>query len=166
MSVRQAKTHTDLVRLAEGGVGCQFWSVYVPANRAGSQAVATTLEQIDFVHRLVARYPSLLAFARTADDIERAHAAGRIASLIGAEGGHCIDSSLGVLRMFHALGVRYLTLTHNENVPWADSATDTPALGGLNDFGRDVVRRDERARHACRPLPRVGRHHARRARRQ
>ncbi len=140
VSVRQAKTHTDLVRLAQGGVGGQFWSVYVPANLAGSQAVTTTLEQIDFVHRLVARYPSLLAFARTADDIERAHAAGRIASLIGAEGGHCIDSSLGVLRMFHTLGVRYLTLTHNENVPWADSATDTPALGGLNDFGRDVVR--------------------------
>jgi membrane dipeptidase len=140
LASRQTATHTDLVRLTEGGVGGQFWSVYVPASMAGPQAVMATLEQIDFVHRLVARYPQRLRLAQTADDVEAAAPAGVIASLMGAEGGHSIDSSLAVLRMLYALGVRYLTLTHNDNVPWADSATDRPVLGGLNDFGRDVVR--------------------------
>jgi membrane dipeptidase len=140
IGVRQSQTQTDLVRLAEGGVGGQFWSVYVPAGWTGDLAIAATLEQIDFVHRLVATYPSRLSLARTAADIERACTEGRIASLLGAEGGHCIGSSLGVLRMLYALGVRYLTLTHNENVPWADSATDVVRLGGLSAFGRDVVR--------------------------
>jgi membrane dipeptidase len=140
LTSRQTLTHTDLVRLTEGGVGGQFWSVYVPANLAGEQAVAATLEQIDFVHRLVARYPQRLRLAGTADDVEAARRAGVVASLMGAEGGHSIDSSMGVLRMLHALGVRYLTLTHNDNVPWADSATDRPVLGGLSDFGRDIVR--------------------------
>jgi membrane dipeptidase len=137
---RQERTRTDLVRLAEGGVGGQFWSVYVPSSLQGDRAVTATLEQIDFVLHMVAMYPGQLELALTADDVERAFGAGRIASLMGAEGGHSIDSSLAVLRVLHSLGVRYMTLTHNDNVPWADSATDTPKHGGLTDFGRDVVR--------------------------
>ncbi len=132
-------THTDLPRLRRGGVGAQFWSVYVPASLAGEAAGAATLEQIDFVHHMIGTYPGTLELARTAADVERIFAAGKVASLIGAEGGHCIASSLGVLRIFHRLGVRYLTLTHNANVPWADSATDEPAAGGLTTFGRHVV---------------------------
>jgi membrane dipeptidase len=132
-------THTDLPRLAAGGVGAQFWSVYVPAELEGDAAVATTLEQIDLVHRLIARHRDAMELALTAADVERIMAAGKVASLIGAEGGHSIGCSLGVLRAMHALGVRYLTLTHNRNVPWADSATDEPAHGGLTDFGREVV---------------------------
>ena len=132
-------THTDLPRLAEGGVGAQFWSVYVPVSLAGEAAVAVTLEQIDLVHRMAGRYPDRLELALTAADVERIFAAGRVASLIGAEGGHSIACSLGALRAFHRLGVRYLTLTHNANVPWADSATDEPAAGGLTAFGRQVV---------------------------
>jgi membrane dipeptidase len=139
LDVEQTATQTDLVRLRRGGVGAQFWSVYVPAS-LGAGSVAATLEQVDFVLRMVARYPEDLALALTAADVEDALAAGRIASLMGAEGGHSIDSSLAVLRTLHALGVRYMTLTHNDNVPWADSATDEPVLGGLSDFGRDVVR--------------------------
>ena len=132
-------TQTDLPRLAAGGLGAQFWSVYVPASLAGEAAVVTTLEQIDLVHRMVRRYPDRLGLALTAADTERIFAAGRLASLIGAEGGHSIASSMGVLRMLYALGVRYLTLTHNSNVPWADSATDEPQAGGLTGFGRAVV---------------------------
>ena len=137
---RQQRTHTDLVRLADGGVGAQFWSVYVPSSLQGDRAVTATLEQIDFVLHMVAQYPEQLDLALSADDVERAFEAGRIASLMGAEGGHSIDSSLAVLRVLHSLGVRYMTLTHNDNVPWADSATDTPKHGGLTDFGRAVVR--------------------------
>jgi membrane dipeptidase len=133
-------THTDLPRLRAGGVGAQFWSVFVPASLAGDAAVSATLEQVDAGHQLVARYAAELAFARTADEVEAAWASGRIASLLGAEGGHSINSSLATLRMLHVLGVRYLTLTHNANVPWADSATDAPALGGLSRFGVEVVR--------------------------
>jgi membrane dipeptidase len=132
-------THTDLPRLRAGGVGAQFWSVFVPADLQGDSAVTATLEQIDLVHRLIASQPADLELALTAQDVTRIMAAGKIASLLGAEGGHSIAGSLGVLRMMHALGVRYMTLTHNRNVPWADSATDEPALGGLNDFGREVV---------------------------
>jgi membrane dipeptidase len=132
-------THTDLPRLAEGRVGAQFWSVYVPASLAGEAAVATTLEQIDLVRHLVGSYPAALELALTAGDVERIFAAGRVASLLGAEGGHSIACSLGVLRVLYRLGVRYLTLTHNANVPWADSATDEPAAGGLTAFGREVV---------------------------
>jgi len=132
-------THTDLPRLAGGGVGAQFWSVYVPVSLAGEAAVAVTLEQIDFVHRMAGRYPDRLELALTAADVERIFAAGRVASLIGAEGGHSIGCSLGALRALYRLGVRYLTLTHNANVPWADSATDEPAAGGLTTFGRQVV---------------------------
>ena len=139
IDVEQSATRTDLVRLRRGGVGGQFWSVYVPAS-LGPRSVAVTIEQIDFVLRMVARYPDALQLALTADDVEDAWQSGRIASLMGAEGGHSIDSSLAVLRTLHALGVRYLTLTHNDNVPWADSATDEPVAGGLTDLGRDVVR--------------------------
>jgi membrane dipeptidase len=132
-------THTDLPRLRAGGVAAQFWSVFVPAELAGQAAVTATLEQIDLVHDLIRRYPDALALARTADEAERAIGAGRIASLLGAEGGHSVDCSLGVLRGLYALGVRYMTLTHNRNVPWADSATDEPAAGGLTAFGRAVT---------------------------
>ena len=139
-----ATTHTDLPRLRRGGVGAQFWSVYVPAELAGETAVTTTLEQIDLVHELIRRYPDALELALTADDVTRITGQGRIASLIGAEGGHSIGGSLGTLRALHALGVRYLTLTHNRNLPWADSATDEPAIGGLSGFGREVVREMQR----------------------
>jgi membrane dipeptidase len=132
-------TQTDLPRLAAGGVGAQFWSVYVPPALAGEAAVAATLEQIDLVQRMIRRYPGQLELALTADDVQRIFATGRVASLIGAEGGHSIASSMGVLRTLYALGVRYLTLTHNANVPWADSATDQPGAGGLTGFGRAVV---------------------------
>jgi membrane dipeptidase len=136
--------HTDLPRLRHGGVGAQFWSVYVPAQLQGEAAVVTTLEQIDLVRRLAARYPEALELARSAADAQRIMAAGRVASLLGAEGGHSIACSLGVLRALYGLGVRYLTLTHNLNVPWADSATDKPAAGGLTAFGREVVREMQR----------------------
>ncbi|MEP7024020.1 MAG: dipeptidase [Actinomycetota bacterium] len=134
-----AATHTDLPRLADGGVGAQFWSVFVPAELAGDAAVGTTIEQIELVHSLVRRYPAALRLALTAADVERSFAAGQIASLLGAEGGHSIGCSMSVLRALYGLGVRYLTLTHNHNVPWADSATDEPSAGGLTPFGRVVV---------------------------
>lgn len=136
---RLATTNTDLPRLREGGVGAQFWSVFVPSTLPGPEAVVATLEQVDAVHAMVARYPGDLALATTADEVEAANASSRIASLLGAEGGHSIGCSLGALRMLHTLGVRYLTLTHNDNTPWADSATDVPAVGGLSAFGREVV---------------------------
>lgn len=136
---RLTSTHTDLPRLREGCVGAQFWSVYVPARLAGEAAVTATLEQIDFVYAMCSRYPEHLSMAATADEVDAAFARGTIASLLGAEGGHSIACSMGALRMFYALGVRYLTLTHNDNVPWADSATDQPRLGGLSAFGREVV---------------------------
>jgi membrane dipeptidase len=132
--------HTDIPRLRTGGVGAQFWSVYVPSSLPGGAAVTATLEQIDAVRRLTERYPDDLTLATTADEVERAVADGRVASLIGVEGGHSIDCSLGVLRMLYDLGARYLTLTHFQNTPWADSATDDPAVGGLSEFGREVVR--------------------------
>jgi membrane dipeptidase len=139
-----AGTHTDLPRLEAGGVGAQFWSVFVPASLAGESAVTAVLEQIDLARRMIAAYPQALELALTAADVERIFASGRVASLLGAEGGHSIASSLGVLRMLYALGVRYMTLTHNANVGWADSATDEKAAGGLTDFGRDVVREMQR----------------------
>lgn len=130
---------TDLARLERGGVRGQFWSVYVPVELAPGDAVQATLEQIDFVHRLIAQYPERLSLARTADDVRHAWATGRIASLLGAEGGHSIGDSLPTLRMLARLGVRYLTLTHNDNTPWADSATDEPVHGGLTERGREIV---------------------------
>ena len=133
-------THTDLPRMRAGGMGAQFWSVYVPCRLAGDDAVSATLEQVDAARHLTASYADQLAWATTADEVEAAWAAGRMASLMGAEGGHSINSSLGTLRRLHELGVRYLTLTHNANTPWADSATDRPAAGGLTAFGREVVR--------------------------
>lgn len=136
----EPRLQTDVPRLRTGGVGAQFWSVFVPCSLPGGAAVTATLEQIDAVRAIVARYPQEFALATGADEVEAAVTSGRIASLLGMEGGHSIDGSLGVLRMMRALGVTYMTLTHNENVPWADSATDEPVLGGLNDFGRDVVR--------------------------
>ena len=136
----QPATMTDIPRMRQGGVGAQFWSVYVPAALAGQQAVTATLEQIDIVYRMIARYPDDFELALTADDVQRIFGEGKIASLIGLEGGHSIDSSLGALRMFARLGARYMTLTHSKNVPWADSATDTPEHGGLTAFGEEVVR--------------------------
>ncbi|HEY0112396.1 MAG TPA: dipeptidase [Allosphingosinicella sp.] len=131
---------TDLPRLREGGVGAQFWSVWIPVSLKGPEAVQVTLEQIDIVHRMVERYPRHLEMASTAADIRRIHKAGRIASLIGVEGGHQINNSPAVLREYHRLGVRYMTLTHSANVDWADSATADPVLGGLSPFGRAIVR--------------------------
>ncbi|ELS53812.1 putative Dipeptidase [Streptomyces viridochromogenes Tue57] len=135
-----AHLHTDIPRLREGGVGAQFWSVYVRSDYAGDTAVSATLEQIDCVRQLLARYPADLRPALTAADMEAARAEGRIASLMGAEGGHSIADSLATLRALYALGVRYMTLTHNDNIAWADSATDEPRAGGLTAFGREVVR--------------------------
>ncbi|GHI07187.1 membrane dipeptidase [Streptomyces cellostaticus] len=135
---QDAHLHTDLPRLREGGVGAQYWSVYVPSDLP--DAVPATLEQIDGVRQMLARYPAQLAPALTAADMEAARAEGRIASLMGAEGGHSIANSLGTLRGLYGLGVRYMTLTHNDNVDWADSATDEPKTGGLSAFGSEVVR--------------------------
>ncbi|MGW1197128.1 dipeptidase [Streptomyces sp. NPDC002536] len=132
--------HTDLPRMRAGGVGAQFWSVYVRTDMAGDEAVSATLEQIDIVGQMAGRYPGDLRIALTADDMEAARAEGRIASLMGAEGGHSINNSLATLRALHRLGVRYMTLTHNDNVAWADSATDTPVANGLTRFGEEVVR--------------------------
>ncbi len=133
-------THTDLPRMRAGGMGAQFWSVYVPCRLSGDDAVSATLEQVDAARHLTDSYADQLAWATTADEVEQAWASGRMASLMGAEGGHSINSSLGTLRRLHELGVRYLTLTHNANTPWADSATDRPDAGGLTAFGREVVR--------------------------
>src|SRR5436190_1651241 len=135
---RSIGTQTDLPRLRSGGVGAQFWSVFVPADLPPGDAVTATLEQVDAAYAMFEKYDDLLPVT-TVEGVERAWQQGRIASLMGAEGGHQIDESLGTLRMLHRLGVRYLTLTHNHNTPWADSATDEPALGGLSEFGREVV---------------------------
>ena len=131
---------TDLRRLKAGGIGGQFWSVYVPPDLANGAAVTAVLEQIDMVRRLIARYPQDLELALTANDIVRIHREGKIASLIGMEGGHSIGNSVGALRMMWALGARYMTLTHIKNTEWADSATDEPVHHGLTAFGEEVVR--------------------------
>jgi len=138
LSKPQPSIMTDIARLRAGGVGGQFWSVYVPADAASP--VAMTLGQIDIVHRMMRQYPETFELALTADDVERIFKRGKIASLIGMEGGHAIDSSLAALRMFARLGARYMTLTHSRNTPWADSATDSPKAGGLSPFGEQVVR--------------------------
>lgn len=135
----QPTLHTDIPRLRAGGVGAQFFSVYVPGDMPGSTAVTATLEQIDCVYRIVQRYPETFTMARTATEVRAIMADGKIAALLGAEGGHSIDDSLGVLRVLRTLGVAYMTLTHNQNTAWADSATDQPRSGGLSDFGREVV---------------------------
>ncbi len=130
---------TDMARLHAGRVGGQFWSVYVPAEMTGGAAVQATLEQMDIVRRLAARYPADLQLATTADDVVRIHKGGRVASLMGIEGGHQIGNSLGVLRQMYVLGARYMTLTHFLDNDWADSATDDPKHNGLTPFGRSVV---------------------------
>lgn len=144
LSRRRPEFHTDIPRLRAGGVGAQFWSVYVPSDLPEPEAVVATMEQIDAVYRMTAAYPADLAMAYTAGDIERATAAGKIASLIGIEGGHSLATSLGVLRSFARLGARYVTLTHNDNTSWADSAVQAPAVGGLSDVGRAIVREMQR----------------------
>src|ERR1035437_1834616 len=131
---------TDIPRLRAGGAGAQFWSVYVPPIPAGPPAVQAVLEQIDVVHQMVARYPGTFELALTAADIERIHRQGKIASLIGMEGGHSINNSLAVLRMTYDLGARYMTLTHVKNTDWADAAGDQPRHHGLTPFGEEVVR--------------------------
>ncbi len=132
--------HTDIPRLRAGGVGGQFWSVYVPATLTPVEAAKATFEQIDTVRRIVAAHPGTFELATTAADIVRIHRAGRIASLMGIEGGYSIADSLGLLREFHEAGVRYMTLTHSRTTTWADSATDAPKWGGLSPFGETVVR--------------------------
>jgi membrane dipeptidase len=140
LSAEDPPLHTDIARLRAGGVGGQFWSVYVPVELAGADAVTATLEQIDVVHGMVRRYPDAFELALTADDVVRIHRAGKVASLIGMEGGHSIDDSLAVLRQFFALGARYMTITHWRGTDWADAATSPARHDGLTDFGREVVR--------------------------
>jgi membrane dipeptidase len=142
LDIRQSQPtlHTDIPKIRAGQLGGQLWSVYVPSSMQGQAAVTATLEQIDTVYELSRRYPDVFEIARTADDIERVFKAGKVASLVGMEGGHSIDKSLQTLRMMYRLGARYMTLTHSANVPWADSATDEPVHGGLSAFGETVVR--------------------------
>jgi membrane dipeptidase len=135
----QPQLHTDLVRLGRGGVGAQFWSIWVPCSADPADMAAMTFAQIEAVHRMCETYPHLTTLARSTDDIERCFTEGRIASLIGLEGGHQIFDSIDVLRFLYRSGVRYMTLTHNANTAWADSATDCPGVGGLNAFGEQVV---------------------------
>jgi membrane dipeptidase len=130
---------TDMARLHAGHLGGQFWSVYIPSEVTGDAAIRETLEQIDIVERLVKAYPDDLALARTADEIVRIHKSGKVASLIGVEGGHQIGGSMAALRQYYDLGARYMTLTHFKDNEFADSATDDPKYGGLNEFGRAVV---------------------------
>jgi len=144
IGLHQPDLHTDLPRLREGLLGAQFWSVYVPSELRGESAVTAVLEQIELVRRMCARYPEHLRLATDAAQTTAAFRDGRVASLLGAEGGHCIGDSLAVLHALRLLGVRYLTLTHAKNVGWADSATDDPDVGGLSDFGREVIRTMER----------------------
>jgi len=132
--------HTDIARIRAGGLGGQFWSVYVPGTLQGESAVTATLEQIDAVQEMLHRYPDIFEAARTAADVERVVKSGRIASMMGMEGGHSIDRSLGALRSFSRMGVGYMTLTHNVTLPWADAAMDVPRNGGLSKFGEEVVR--------------------------
>ena len=140
ISKPQPSIMTDIPRLRAGGLGGQFWSVYVPVELTGQTAVTATLEEIDTVYQMLRKYPDTFELALTADDVERIFKQGKIASLIGMEGGHSIDNSLAALRMFHQLGARYMTLTHSKNTDWADSATDDPKFGGLAPFGEEVVR--------------------------
>lgn len=137
----QSKLHTDIPRLREGGLKAQFWSVYVPASTdLTGNALLQTMEQIDLVHEMIARYPDAFEMVHTADDIERIVASGKIASMIGVEGGYSIQNSIGVLQRLYDRGARYMTLTHSKTLDWADSATDEPRHGGLTPFGEDVVR--------------------------
>ncbi|MFM2013517.1 MAG: hypothetical protein RLZZ396_2301 [Planctomycetota bacterium] len=140
ISKPQPKLHTDIARLRAGNVGAQFWSVYVPVETiAAGNAFQTTKEQIDLVHKMIALYPETFELALNAQDVERIEATGKIASLIGMEGGHSIEGSIGKLRQLHSMGARYMTLTHSETLEWADSATDVPRSDGLSPFGEEVV---------------------------
>lgn len=140
LSQLTSSLRTDILRLRRGGMAGQFWSAYAPSTLSGAEAAVATVEQIMFIRRFVERFSRDLVFATSADGIVHAHEEGRIASLVGLEGGHCIDESLTILRVMFALGARYMTLTHNHNTSWADSATDVAALGGLSAFGLDVIR--------------------------
>ena len=141
IAMPQPSLHTDIPRLKEGNVGAQFWSVYVPAETARrGTALAQTLEQIELVHTMVKRYPETFELARTVSDIERIRKAGKIASLIGVEGGHCIEDSITNLRKLREQGAAYMTLTHSDTLGWADSATDAGKHDGLSPFGEEVVR--------------------------
>jgi membrane dipeptidase len=137
---KPAPKHTDLARLEAGQVGAQFWSIYIDGEMKDSGYARVQLEQFDIARRMIARYPDRLAAALTADDIERAFKRHRVASLLGMEGGHAIENSLGVLRSYYALGARYMTLTHNVTLDWADAALDSARHGGLTEFGKEVVR--------------------------
>ncbi|HEU5049293.1 MAG TPA: dipeptidase [Gemmatimonadales bacterium] len=137
---RTTPGHTDLARLEAGHVGGQFWSIYIPGEIRDSGYARVQLEQFDIARRMIERYPEKLAFAWSAADVERAIRRGRIASLLGMEGGHALENSLGALRMYRQLGARYMTLTHNVTLDWADAAMDEARHGGLTDFGREVVR--------------------------
>jgi membrane dipeptidase len=136
----RTKGHTDLARLREGGVGAQFWSIYVPGEVGDSGYAKIQLEQFDIARRIIAKYPDQLMWAETAADIERARKEGKIASLLGMEGGHVIENSLGALRAYYALGARYMTLTHNVTLDWADAGSALPKHQGLSPFGREVVK--------------------------
>lgn len=141
IAVAQPDLHTDIPRLKQGGLGAQFWSAYAPAEtRVQQRAAHYVLEQIDLIHRMVKRYPETFEMAETADDIERIRKSGRIASMIGVEGGHAIENSLALLRLYYSLGVRYMTLTHSDSLDWADAATDDPRSDGLSPFGEEVVK--------------------------
>jgi membrane dipeptidase len=140
IALSQPKFHTDITRLRAGGVGAVFWSAYVPAETSKDRSAAhQVLEQIDLIYRMVRRYPETFELALSADDVVRIHKSGKIASLIGLEGGHAIENSLSLLRMFHSLGARYMTLTHSDTLEWADAATDEARHGGLTSFGEEVV---------------------------
>ena len=130
---------TDMARLRQGRVGGQFWSVYIDGAITGDAAIRETIEEIDLVRRMIDAYPRDLELARTADDVVRIHKAGRVASMIGVEGGRQIGGSLAALRQYYNLGARYMTLTHNQTTEWADSATDDPKYDGLSPFGVTVV---------------------------
>ncbi len=132
--------HTDILRLRHGHVGAQFWALYLPSSLEGPGAARVLFEQIDVMRRIIAHYPDTLALATSADEICSVFAEGKVASVLAIEGGHAIENSLAVLRQAYVAGCRYMTLTHNDNVDWADSGTDEPRLGGLSSFGHEVVR--------------------------
>ncbi|MCA9109090.1 MAG: dipeptidase [Planctomycetaceae bacterium] len=139
--LNQPKLHTDINRLRSGHVGAQFWSVYVPADTAASgSSLLQTIQQIELIHNMVKRYPDIFEMASDADDVERIAGTGKIASMLGIEGGYSIESSLGNIQRLYDLGCRYMTLTHSTSLEWADSATDEPICGGLSEFGQDVIR--------------------------
>jgi len=140
ISKPQASLHTDIDRLRVGNVGAQFWSVFVPVDTiAAGNAFQTTQEQIELVHKMIARYPDVFELALNAEDVRRIQGEGKIASLIGMEGGHSIEGSIGKLRQLHAMGARYMTLTHTDTLEWADSATDVARSDGLSEFGEEIV---------------------------